>query len=693
MDLDDLLKSIREEGEPSKGGAIVPAKFFGEDRYDKIYQELLTEGKIEGDNLSPEERKQGVKAYRKSKIDFEKFVNQVLKTKREVGSGDGGIPTTPPGRRVATSNQRLLPGARQNVDIKPPQAEPEPEAEIEDDLQDIDKKLDDLLNEIRSGNKEEKKSAEKQRKESEREKRSKREDKRESAKNFLVKPIEKVLAPIENFFNKIIDGLVKVLLAKALFKFIDWFADPENQEKINAIGRFFKDFWPGIIGGLLLVGTGLGSFALTLITNGAKLLASLVKMTLRLAGIGAGLALKGGKGLFKLAAANPLATGLVVAGGTAAVATGVGFMKSQEEEKKQVNREAKARGVKPEVVKKEIQEAKKSPMSMIGEGMGNIGLFSGGGKARGTDIVPAMLTPGEFIMSKGAVDTFGTDFMESINAAGGGTNKPKFANGTAYAQGGGAINPVVTSEPFINRHIPGVSSGMHMGADIGVPVGTPLKAYTGGQVVETSPPSGAAGYGPKWLIWKGDDGKGHMFAHMSQVFVRPGETLRKGQNVGKSGNAGTGPHLHWEVSTNPSDVGADKSARRSRLNPLALFGKDAPFGGDIKPGEGSTDVAPSSESGAEPGSLMPGSSSAADLPLSAILAAAYERARLEQEAYNMGLVPPSAAAIPAAGVAMIPMVTSGVHRQGASNDTPQLGSVDPLNSTLFVMRSMYNLGG
>ena len=41
MDLDSLLKSIREE---NKGGAIVPAKFFGEDRYDKYYHELITEG-------------------------------------------------------------------------------------------------------------------------------------------------------------------------------------------------------------------------------------------------------------------------------------------------------------------------------------------------------------------------------------------------------------------------------------------------------------------------------------------------------------------------------------------------------------------------------------------------------------------------------------------------------------------------
>jgi hypothetical protein len=42
--------------------------------------------------------------------------------------------------------------------------------------------------------------------------------------------------------------------------------------------------------------------------------------------------------------------------------------------------------------------------------------FSLGGFAKGTDIVPAMLTPGEFVMSKYAVDTYGVDRMRAINS-------------------------------------------------------------------------------------------------------------------------------------------------------------------------------------------------------------------------------------------------------------------------------------
>jgi hypothetical protein len=42
--------------------------------------------------------------------------------------------------------------------------------------------------------------------------------------------------------------------------------------------------------------------------------------------------------------------------------------------------------------------------------------FAVGGPARGTDIVPAMLTPGEFVMSKYAVNSYGVDKMKAINS-------------------------------------------------------------------------------------------------------------------------------------------------------------------------------------------------------------------------------------------------------------------------------------
>ena len=42
--------------------------------------------------------------------------------------------------------------------------------------------------------------------------------------------------------------------------------------------------------------------------------------------------------------------------------------------------------------------------------------FAVGGMSRGTDIIPAMLTPGEFVMRKYAVDSYGVDKMKAINS-------------------------------------------------------------------------------------------------------------------------------------------------------------------------------------------------------------------------------------------------------------------------------------
>ena len=55
-------------------------------------------------------------------------------------------------------------------------------------------------------------------------------------------------------------------------------------------------------------------------------------------------------------------------------------------------------------------------MAMSSGGMVKPKYFSIGGSARGTDIIPAMLTPGEFVMSKYAVDSYGVDKMKAINS-------------------------------------------------------------------------------------------------------------------------------------------------------------------------------------------------------------------------------------------------------------------------------------
>merc|ERR1711991_105492 len=70
--------------------------------------------------------------------------------------------------------------------------------------------------------------------------------------------------------------------------------------------------------------------------------------------------------------------------------------------------------------------------------------LKGGGQVPGSgpnkDTVPAMLAPGEFVMSRGAVQKYGSSTLASMNAAGGGTNRPTMLNGTLYAQTGGHVH-------------------------------------------------------------------------------------------------------------------------------------------------------------------------------------------------------------------------------------------------------------
>ena len=71
----------------------------------------------------------------------------------------------------------------------------------------------------------------------------------------------------------------------------------------------------------------------------------------------------------------------------------------------------------------------------------NIIKMAQGGSVAGSDTVPAMLTPGEFVMSKGSVNQYGTGFMSSLNKG----RVPGFARGglvgggVQYKQNGGEV--------------------------------------------------------------------------------------------------------------------------------------------------------------------------------------------------------------------------------------------------------------
>lgn len=91
----------------------------------------------------------------------------------------------------------------------------------------------------------------------------------------------------------------------------------------------------------------------------------------------------------------------------------------------------------------------------------------------------------------------------------------------------------------------------HNGIDFRAPVGTAVRSTLSGSVTavgNTDAFRGCYSYG-KWILVKHPNGLTTLYAHLSHIDVRQGESVRVGQIVGYSGNTGysTGPHLHLSV--------------------------------------------------------------------------------------------------------------------------------------------------
>ncbi len=84
----------------------------------------------------------------------------------------------------------------------------------------------------------------------------------------------------------------------------------------------------------------------------------------------------------------------------------------------------------------------------------------------------------------------------------------------------------------------------HHGIDLGVPVGTPVYSVSSG--VARTFYSNSGGY---VVEIEEDSGKRWLYMHLSVQYVRSGDAVRRGEQIGLSGNTGssTGPHLHFEL--------------------------------------------------------------------------------------------------------------------------------------------------
>ena len=93
---------------------------------------------------------------------------------------------------------------------------------------------------------------------------------------------------------------------------------------------------------------------------------------------------------------------------------------------------------------------------------------------------------------------------------------------------------------------------MHTGVDIDADMGAPIKASDAGVVVSAG---WQGGYGKCIVITHGG-GLATLYGHASELLVAAGDTVKRGEVIGKVGSTGysTGPHLHFEVRVNGSPV-------------------------------------------------------------------------------------------------------------------------------------------
>ena len=266
----------------------------------------------------------------------------------------------------------------------------------------------------------------------------------------LKKTGEKIMKPVKSLWDKLITFFTTVLMGVAVMKIINWFSDEANKEKITSLFKFLKDWWPAIVAGLIAfagpllgpVGVIAGVVALLMwgvpkIMDVAKYIGGLTGKIISF--------LKGGPD-----GDNKIDTTTTPSG---------------------VSRQDARHGKgKEEDTPTELKQGEQQQQQEIGQVEEPVAEMASGGQVPGSgnrDTVPAMLTPGEFVMSKGAVSKWGAGTLASMNAAGGGTNRPSVMS---HYSGGGSVLKSTTN----NFNLKGYRGGGYINKPMVV------KGYAGG---------------------------------------------------------------------------------------------------------------------------------------------------------------------------------------------------------------------
>ncbi|MCH5321228.1 MAG: peptidoglycan DD-metalloendopeptidase family protein [Eubacterium sp.] len=160
------------------------------------------------------------------------------------------------------------------------------------------------------------------------------------------------------------------------------------------------------------------------------------------------------------------------------------------------------------------------------------------------DLIVGLITPDEA--------TTATASDKSKDSTGSFTTKSD-----VYSKSDAVLNMVypVPGHTGISAGYPNYSSGQyHGGIDFPCPKGSKVVAAQDGIVITVKRLNYSYGY--YVMIYHGTDAKGRsvvtLYAHNSSILVSVGQSVKKGDQIAKSGSTGnsTGPHCHFEVRFN-----------------------------------------------------------------------------------------------------------------------------------------------
>ena len=149
--------------------------------------------------------------------------------------------------------------------------------------------------------------------------------------------------------------------------------------------------------------------------------------------------------------------------------------------------------------------------------------------------------------------------------------------GAYYTMGGDSLRRAFLASPMpYSRRTSGFgmrehpifhTQRAHLGVDYAAPTGTPVISVADGVVVE----SGFSGGFGNMVVVQHNARQSTVYAHLSKISVRKGQTIKQGDNLGAVGATGwaTGPHLHFEFRINGRHVDPLTLAQQGSTEPIS----------------------------------------------------------------------------------------------------------------------------